>query len=82
MPVAVKYCITSLIREKKHTSTLIYFTASKFKMHSESFSQDLKKQLLRGIIMKVVIFSLMLFFYNWELGGESIMFLYTFFPTL
>lgn len=51
-------------------------------MHSESFPQDFKKQLLRGVIMKVVIFSLMLFFYNWELGIKSIMFLYIFFPTV
>ena len=80
LPVAVKYLTASLIKENKHTRTLIYFTASKFKMHSESFSRDFKKQLLRGEITKVVIFSLLLFFYNWELGGKNIMFLYIFSP--
>lgn len=43
LPVAVKYHTASLIREDKHTRTLIYFTVSKFKMHSESFSQVFKK---------------------------------------
>lgn len=64
LPVDAKYCTVSLIIETKHMYSLIYFTASKFKMQSESFPWDFKKLLLRKLIMKVVIFSLMLFFCN------------------
>lgn len=68
-----------LIRKNKHVCTLIYFTAPKLKMHWE-LSQDFKKQLLRGVIIEVVIFSLMLFVCNWEFGSKRIMFIYIFFP--
>ena len=46
LPVTVKYRTASVIRENKHTRTLIYFAASKFKMQSESFSLRFKKTVI------------------------------------
>lgn len=78
-PVAVKYC-TAFLYERINMcvpwSTSLLWS---LKCTLRAFT-GFQKPLLRGVIIEVVIFSLMLFVCNWEFGGKSIMFIYIFSP--